>query len=156
MKFISLGENGKPIKKYVYKEEPPLDDPEVCKIGDGALLCNQERLTFGGLACLNSGWFPGEKYLKCVMNFSDPGETWKGMSLEEFEKLQPVRLSSSCGPCLTSYRFVKKNAKTIRVAHKNGYFNIAFCLEPIWRVHYEPCPGCMDSEHTIYPNGYQD
>ncbi len=73
----------------------------------------------------------------------------------EFETLQPVRVFSMVGPCLTYYRLVKRNTISCTLAFRNGT-GISIEHEPRGRVHPAPCPSCRDHPHSHYPNGYED
>jgi len=77
------------------------------------------------------------------------------MTKDQFEKLPKVRVFSSVGPCLTFYRFVKENKKTVTVAYWN-YDHVAFERKPKSWVHFEPCRNCEDHPKTQYPYGYMD
>jgi len=72
-----------------------------------------------------------------------------------FEKLEPVRVASSCGPCLTYYRQVRENRSTVTVAFQNGS---GYTTDRVSKglLHREPCRGCADAANTMYPDGYMD
>lgn len=72
-------------------------------------------------------------------------------TLEEFEALRPCRVFSPCGPCLTGYRFVRENKKSVTVAFRNGRH---IDIKRVHSVHFERCPSC--SGGSRYPNGYMD
>lgn len=72
-----------------------------------------------------------------------------------FEALPKVRIFSPCGPCLTGYRRVRVNRKSVTVATRNGSGFTCDRVTPSW-VHEEPCPSCTDSERTLYPLGHMD
>ena len=67
---------------------------------------------------------------------------------ECFEKLTAVRVFSPCGPCLTGYRRVRVNKKSVTVACRNGSGFTCDRVTPSW-VHEAPCPSCVDSTRTV-------
>lgn len=75
------------------------------------------------------------------------------MTKQEFERLPRVRVTNNAGPCLTSYRLVRRNRVTATVAFRNGegYSIRSFSLGAIHRETCSLCPG-----ERSYPNGYMD
>jgi len=72
-----------------------------------------------------------------------------------FALLKPVRVFSSCGPCLNYYRMVRENKTTFTVVFKNGS---GYSLERYSKglVHESPCLSCQNHPETQYPDGYMD
>ncbi len=77
------------------------------------------------------------------------------MEREDFERLEPVRVFSPCGPCLTQYRFIRENRMTVTVAFWNGD-HVAFERFYKCSVHKEPCVSCTDHSQSQYRDGYMD
>lgn len=84
--------------------------------------------------------------------YSKPRKGKGPHNIDEFEALRPCWVFSAVGPCLSGYRFVRKNKMSITVASINGGKSIV--LDRVHSVHFERCNSCSGGGN--YPNGYMD
>ena len=84
--------------------------------------------------------------------YAEPRKGKGPHNIDDFEKLRECWVFSPIGPCLGSYRFVRKNKKSVTVATINGGMSID--TTRVHSVHFERCDSCSGGK--AYPNGYMD
>ena len=84
--------------------------------------------------------------------YSKPRKGRGPHNIDQFEELRKCWVSSTVGPCLSGFRFVKKNKKSVTVASINGGKSIR--IDRVHSVHFEPCASCSGGAN--YPHGYMD
>lgn len=73
-------------------------------------------------------------------------------NIDEFEELRECWVFSPIGPCLSGFRFVRQNKRSVTVAAINGGRSIY--TTRVHSVHFERCHCCNGG--SSYPNGYMD
>ena len=84
---------------------------------------------------------------------------WSEVCESCFARLTPVRVFSRVGPCLTGYRIVRRNKKSVTVAWRNGGDSPGrgwLETERVHAVHETPCRSCKDHPESQYRDGFYD